>query len=412
MAETNEQETSPTAPNVPAPDHPAPDERHPEDGFTASCTKPPEAPEPEPQQQPDDGVPPAGPVTLKRTNGRRATVHVDEEFRKRLRPQTEPERAAMERNLLRYRFMVVTVWRTRRRRVVLDGHRGIPTCLRHGIPVLLREVKLRNRAAARRWIDDNQRGRRNLTREETVYHVGRRYIEMKLPLGGDRRSGRSTARNRQLNTADLLAKQFKLASSTVRAAADYAAAVDKIAQACGDGARQLILGGDSGLTQKDVVELTQEVSGQAALRKVVLKYLSEQPEPEGSPDAAGSDHTERIFGKKKGKRATKQGSARKASAPEELAAKSGTHRESLFALGLAQASLNTCRELFRLVGKKPEALAFAILRALGPKKAAAVLLGLKGLLAARRERRTSKQEKGSAKPDLFVKPQDKPAPHR
>jgi hypothetical protein len=64
------------------------------------------------------------------------------------------------------------------------------------------------------------------------------------------------------------------------------------------------------------------------------------------------------------------------------------------------------------VGKKPEALAFAILRALGPKKAAAVLLGLKGLLAARRERRTSKQEKGSAKPDLFVKPRDKPAPPR
>jgi len=143
---------------------------------------------------------------------------------------------------------------------------------------------------------------------------------------------------------------------------------------------------------------------------VVLKYLSEQPEPEGSLDAAGSDHTERIFGKKKGERATKQGSARKASAPEELAAKSGTHRESLFALGLAQASLNTCRELFRLVGKKPEALAFAILKALGPKKAAAVLLGLKELLAARRKCRTSKQEKGSAKPDLFVKPRDKPAP--
>jgi len=293
---------------------------------------------------------------------------------------------------------------------VLDGHRGIPTCLRHGIPVLLREVKLRDRAAARRWIDDNQRGRRNLTREETVYHVGRRYIEMKLPLGGDRRSGRSIARNRQLNTADSLAKQFKLASSTVRAAADYAAAVDKIARACGDGPKQLILAGDSGLTQKDVIELAQDVPGEAALRTAVLKYLSEQPEPEGSLDAAGSDHTERIVGKKKGKRATKQGSARKASAPEELAAKSGTHRESLFALGLAQASLNTCRELFRLVGKKPEALAFAILRALGPKKAAAVLLGLKELLAARRKCRTSKQEKGSAKPDLFVKPRDKPAP--
>src|SRR5262249_31323096 len=156
-----------------------------EGGFTARCNKPPEAPEPEPRHKPDDGVPPAGPVTLKLANGRKVVVYVDEEFRKRLRDQTEQDRAVMENNLLRERFMVVTVWLTRRRRLVVDGKRGIPTCLRHGIPVLLREVKLRDRAAARRWIDDNQRGRRNLTREETVYHVGRRYIEMKLPLGGD-----------------------------------------------------------------------------------------------------------------------------------------------------------------------------------------------------------------------------------
>ena len=275
MVETNGQETSPAAPNdpapnVPAPDSSAPDERHPEDGFTARCTKPLEAPEPAPRQQPDDGVLPAGPVTLKRTNGRKVVVVIDGEFRTRLRDQTEQERAAMERNLLRDRFVVVTVWPAGGRLVVLDGHRGLATCLRHGIPVRLRAVKLRNRAAARRWIDDNQRGRRNLTREETVYHVGRRYIEMKLPLGGDRRSGRSIARNRQLNSADLLAKQFKLASSTVRAAADYAAAVDRIAQACGDGARQLILGGDSGLTQKDVIELVQDVPGEAALRVAVL----------------------------------------------------------------------------------------------------------------------------------------------
>src|SRR5262249_62405422 len=102
--------------------------------------------------------------------------------------------------------------------------------------------------------------------------------------------------------------------------------------------------------------LVQDVPGEAALRTAVLKYLSERVEPEGSLDAAGSDHTERIIGKKKGKRATKQGSARKASAPEELAAKTGTHRESLFAPGLAQASLNTSRELLRRVGRKPGAL--------------------------------------------------------
>src|SRR5262249_48267557 len=176
--------------------------------------------------------------------------------------------------------MVVTVWATKSRRVVLDGHCGLATCLRHGIPVLLREVKLRDRAAARRWIDDNQSGRRNLTREEQNYHLGRLYHRTKLPHGGSRTGRGSSAKKWHLKTADVLAKRYPVAASTVRSAADYAAAVDKIARACGDGAKQLILGGDSGLTQKDVTELVQDVPGEAALRTAVLNYLSERAEPE------------------------------------------------------------------------------------------------------------------------------------
>jgi hypothetical protein len=410
MAEINEQETSPTAPNVPAPDHSVPVERHPEAGFTASCTKPPDAPEPDPQQNADDGVPATGPVTLKLANGRKVVVVIDEEFRKRLRPQTEQERAVMERNLLRDHFIVVTVWAIRSRRVVLDGHRGLATCLRHGIPVLLREVNLRDRAAARRWIDDNQRGRRNLTREEAAYTVGTLYNQTKLPHGGSRTGRGSSAKNWHLKTADALAKRYHVAASTVRNAADYAAAVDKIAQACGDGPKQLILGGDSGLTQKDVIELVQDVPGKAALRTAVLKYLSERADPEGSLTGADADQSEKASGKKaRGRINTK---AVKATAPQELARAAGADGDSLSALSWAQASLNMGRELFRRVGKKPKALAFVVFKALGQKKAAAVLLALKELLTARRKCRTDKQEKGSAKPDLFVKPQDKPAPHR
>src|SRR5262249_3417432 len=154
--------------------------------------------------------------------------------------------------------MVVTVWATKSRRVVLDGHCGIATCLRHGIPVLLREVKLRDRAAARRWIDDNQNGPRNLTREEAAYTVAALYNRTKLPHGGRPQGGGASANTRHSKTADALARRYHVAASTVRIAADDAAAVDKIAQACGDGPRQLILGGDSGLTQRDVIELVHD----------------------------------------------------------------------------------------------------------------------------------------------------------
>ena len=385
MVETNEQETSPAAPNVPAPDHSAPDERHPEAGFTATLMKPPEAPEPEPRQEPDDdGVPPAGPVTLKRTNGRKVVVVIDGEFRTRLRDQTEPERAAMERNLLRDRFMVVTVWATKSRRVVLDGHCGIATCLRYGIPVLLREVKLRDRAAARRWIDDNQNGRRNLTREEAAYTVGTLYNRTKLPHGGSHSGGGSSAKSRHSKTADALARRYHVAASTVRYAADYAAAVDEIARACGDGPRQLILGGDSGLTQKDVIELAQDVPGEAALRTAVLKYLSERAEPEGSLTGAEAEQAEKSGGKKTRKRV--KAKARKASAPEALARAAGADGASLSGRSWAVASLNMCRELFRRLGKKPRAMAFAVFKTLGPKKAAAMLLELEELLATWRKR--------------------------
>jgi len=401
MTETNAQETSPTAPNIPAPDHPTPNETHSEDGFTARSTKPPEEPAPTPQPEPAiDHVPPAGPVTLKRANGRKVVVIIDDEFRTRLRPLTEQERAAMDRNLLRDHFMVVTVWLTRGRKLVVDGHRGIPTCLRHGIPVLLREVKLRDRAAARRWIDDNQRGRRNLTREEAAYTVGTLYNRTKLPHGGSRSGRGSSAKNWHLKTADALAKRYHVAASTVRNAADYAAAVDKIARACGDGPRQLILGGDSGLTQKDVTELVQDVPGKAALRTAVLKYLSERTEPEGSLAGADADLPEKASGKKaRGRIKTKAG---KATAPQELVRAVGAAGDSLSELSWAQASLNMGRELFLRVGKKPKALAFVVFKALGPKKAAAVLLGLKELLAARRKRPAD--QTGAARPDPPANP--------
>src|SRR5262249_7609981 len=151
--------------------------------------------------------------------------------------------------------------------------------------------------------------------------------------------------------------------------------------------------GDSGLTQKDVIELVQEVPGEAALRTAVLKYLSERAEPEGSLTGAGADQSEKGRGKKaRGGIKTKAG---KATAPQELARAAGADVDSLSALSWAQASLNMGRELFRRVGKKPKALAFVLLKALGPKRAAAVFLSLKELLAARRKRRTNKQEKGS-----------------
>lgn len=80
------------------------------------------------------------------------------------------------------------------------------------------------------WIIENQLGRRNLHPDQASYLRGKRYNGEKQDKGGDRKS---IDQNDPLieSTADRLATEYKVSAPTIKRDGQYAAAVDKLAEA-------------------------------------------------------------------------------------------------------------------------------------------------------------------------------------
>src|SRR5262249_26475444 len=69
-----------------------------------------------------------------------------------------------------------------------------------------------------------------------------------------------------------LAEQRASSPATVRRAGRYAAAVDRVAEACGDEVKRQILAGQAGLSRQEVVELAKE-QDPGARKEAVQKRL-------------------------------------------------------------------------------------------------------------------------------------------
>jgi hypothetical protein len=160
--------------------------------------------------------------------------------------------------------------------LLLGGHHRLPLCLAHHIPFTVVELELPSREAAKRWIILDQLGKRNVTPEWSSYWRGELYNAAKGPHGGDRKGAGSSAQREHLkSTAQELAEQCKSSPATVRRDGRYAAALDRVAEACGDQVKRQILAGQAGLSRQEVVELAKEEDPEA-LKEAVQKRLGQK----------------------------------------------------------------------------------------------------------------------------------------
>src|SRR5689334_15718300 len=101
-----------------------------------------------------------------------------------------------------------------------------------------------------------QLGRRNLTEEQKAYLRGKRYEAEKSDKKENLRQNAPKGQNvPSENTAERLAAEYKVTGKTIKRDADFANAVDAIAETVGEEARSAILKRDSGLTKQDVAAL-------------------------------------------------------------------------------------------------------------------------------------------------------------
>lgn len=90
------------------------------------------------------------------------TVTVDDEFRGLIPPLSKAEYSGLEAKLLAEGCTErLKVWRHGGQDVLIDGHNRYDICQKHGIPFEVEPVELKDRDAVKRWMVENQLGRRN-----------------------------------------------------------------------------------------------------------------------------------------------------------------------------------------------------------------------------------------------------------
>jgi hypothetical protein len=154
-------------------------------------------------------------------------------------------------------------------RVLGDGHHRLEHCEQCGIPYTTRDVIVNSWEEALLWVVENQLGRRNLTDERKSYYRGKQYLARKKAVGnpnlaetpGNPNSATLTELNRTnlstKETAEDVAERNGVSPRTIERDAQFAEAVDKVAEEEGPNAREEILSGESGKTREEIIQPTK-----------------------------------------------------------------------------------------------------------------------------------------------------------
>jgi hypothetical protein len=150
-------------------------------------------------------------------------LKIDPEFKALIPPLSKEEYSLLESNILRDGCRdPLTVWGE----TLLDGHNRHEICTKHGLPFSTFEIQLPDREAAMDWMDANQLGRRNLTREAHDLLLGRRYNRTKKAHGGQLPTQGIDQNDPSLSTAAKLAVEHGVSEATVKRAGQFAEAVE------------------------------------------------------------------------------------------------------------------------------------------------------------------------------------------
>jgi DNA-binding transcriptional regulator YdaS (Cro superfamily) len=139
--------------------------------------------------------------------------------------------------------------------VLIDGHNRRTIAKELGKLIDCRFVSFANRENAKRWIAQNQLGRRNLTKEKREYCSGLLYNTEK------KNEGRPEKRTQNENvfsgrTSERIAEKLGVSPATVVRAGEFATAVDAVDAAI-PGAREKALSGE--VSRQQVIEAAKEV---------------------------------------------------------------------------------------------------------------------------------------------------------
>jgi hypothetical protein len=166
----------------------------------------------------------------------------------------------------------LVVWRNGGKDILLDGHNRYEICTRLGLAYSVEPMEFGSRDEAADWIDRNQLGRRNLSKQDYKLLLGRRYNRAKRADGGhgDQKSGGQNARPK---ASEKLAKEHGVDEKTVRRAGKFQAAASTL------GIEKEIASGKVKATEDVVVKAARSLPDAPSKRDIeqAVKAVREAP---------------------------------------------------------------------------------------------------------------------------------------
>lgn len=207
-------------------------------------------------------------------------LRIDPEFEGKIPPLTTEEFQQLENNILADGVVInpIIVWDG----VIVDGHNRYRIVNKHPeIKFSTCEKTFADRYEAIAWICKNQLGRRNLTKEQKKYLIGKQFEAEKATRGGNHGNQYTDLAKCQVgtlpnqeDTAKRIANENGIGRRSVYRAEAFSKAVD-IADEVEPGIRDEILAGKITPTQKDVHALARADPEE---RPAIIEEMRKSPE--------------------------------------------------------------------------------------------------------------------------------------
>lgn len=175
-------------------------------------------------------------------------ITIDKQFAALIPATSDAEDAEFERSVLQDGRILTPLIVWKHQNILLDGHRRSRLMAKHPTlksppPVVL---DLESRQEAHDWIIHHQLTKRNVTPEQRRYLLGKLYLDHKPPRGRVKSVEAS-----DLENAKKLAENEGVSEKTVRESANFAEAVDAVAEVSKE-IKKAVLSGDVKATTKDL----------------------------------------------------------------------------------------------------------------------------------------------------------------
>lgn len=167
-------------------------------------------------------------------------LEINEEFQKLIPSLTKEEFDQLETNCLTEGILTpILTWNN----IIIDGHNRYHIAKKWGISYTTISKDFKDELEVKEWMINHQLGRRNLTKEQKDYLIGKRYENEKQKHGGARDQN-----DPLITTAQKIAKEVGIGEAQVKRNEQFAQGVDKLS----DELKQQVLQGKSEVNKADL----------------------------------------------------------------------------------------------------------------------------------------------------------------